>query len=92
MIDHRKAIYAERAIRTIRRSLEQYYTVTPTKSFNNIKKVIEKIVNSHNNAPSRRNPKQANGINASPIEVIHNKQLSEKKYYETIEKFSTIQI
>ena len=53
-IDRRKAVYAERAIRTIRRGLEQYFTIRPFD--NDIKSAVKTIVNGHSHSPSRRNP------------------------------------
>ena len=49
-IDRRKAVYAERAIRTIRRSLEQLYLLRP---MTDIQMAMSQVVQSHNNAPSR---------------------------------------
>ena len=51
-IDKQKAVYAERAIRTIRSALEQYYAGKPNTKPGEYKNMIQKIVISHNNAPS----------------------------------------
>ena len=67
-IDRRKAVYAEQAIRTLRRGLEQYFTIRPFD--NNIKAAIKTVVNGHNNSPSRRNPRHPNGTHSTPFEVI----------------------
>ena len=67
-IDRRKAVYVERAIRTLRRGLEQYFTIRPFD--NNIKAAIKTVVNGHNNSPSRRNPRHPNGTHSTPFEVI----------------------
>ena len=76
--DRRKAVYAERAIRTVRRALEQYYAWRPNKKPHEYKDVIQKIVNSHNNAPSTCAPKMEDDINASPEEIIRNDSLIDK--------------
>ena len=75
-IDRRKAVYAERAIRTIRRGLEQYFTMRPFDD--NIKAAIKTIVNGHNNSPSRRNPRHPDGTHASPLKVITTPTLMDK--------------
>ena len=67
-IDRRKAVYAERAIQTLRRGLEQYFTIRPFD--NNIKAAVKMVVNGHNNSPSRRNPRHPNGTHSTPFEVI----------------------
>ena len=69
-IDRRKAVYAERAIGTIRKGLEQYFILCPRD--NNIKRTVKTIVNSHNHSPSRRNPPSLHGdsTKATPFEVI----------------------
>ena len=76
-INRRKAVYAEQAIRTMCRALKQYYAWRPNKP-HEYKDVIQKIVNSHNNAPSTRAPKMEDGINASPAEIIQNDSLIDK--------------
>ena len=48
-IDRRKAVYAERAIRTIRRGLEQVYLLQPS---TDIQTAMNQVINSHNNSPS----------------------------------------
>ena len=73
-VDRRKAVYAERAIRTIRRSLEQLYLIHPSTS---IETAVKSVVSSHNNAPSRRNPIH-NGMHASPSEVVKDPQISDE--------------
>ena len=78
VIDKRKAVYAERAIRTIRRALEQYYAGKPNTKLGEYKNIIQKIDISHNNAPSNRAPKLNDGINASPNDIIHNTSLINK--------------
>ena len=67
-IDRRKAVYAERAIRTIRRGLEQYFTMRPFDS--DIKAAVKTIINGRNNSPSRRNPRHPDGMYSTPFEVI----------------------
>ena len=74
IIDRRKAIYAERAIRTIRRSLEQLYLIHPSTS---IETAVKSVVSSHNNAPSHRNPIR-DGMHASPSEIVKDRQLSDE--------------
>ena len=74
-IDRRKAVYTERAIRTICRSLEQYYTGRPNESTANYRKIIKQLVKSYNNAPSTRAPKLPNRMNASLYEILHNDDL-----------------
>ena len=71
-IDCRKVVYVERAIRTIRRSLEQYYTIRPNED---IKTAIKKVVKSHNNALSRQNPVGSGKIHTSPHEILDNPSL-----------------
>ena len=65
-IDKQKAVYAERAIRMIRRGLEQYYAGKPNARPSEYVNAIWKIVTSHNNAPSNRVPKLKDGLNALP--------------------------
>ena len=77
-IDRRKAIYTERVIRTIHRALEQYYAWRPNKKPHEYKDIIQRIVNSHNNAPSTRASKMEDGINASPEKIIQNDSLINK--------------
>ena len=72
-IDRRKAVYAERAIRTIRRGLKQLYLLQLS---TNIQTAVKQIVNSHNNTPSRRNPVLQDGTHASPKEVIEKVNVS----------------
>ena len=69
-IDRRKAIYAERAIHTIRKGLEQYFILRPRDS--DIKRAVKTIVNGHNHSPSRRNPPSlhGDGTKATPFEVV----------------------
>ena len=67
-IDRRKAVYAERAIRTIRRGLQQYFILRPND--NNIKKAVKTVVNGHNHTPSRRGPTRFDGSWSTPFEVI----------------------
>ena len=73
-IDRRKAVYAERAIHTIRRSLEQLYLIHPSTS---IETAVKSVVSSHNNAPSHRNP-ICNGMHVSPSEVVKDPQISDE--------------
>ena len=80
--DRRKAVYAERASRTIRRSLEQYYIGGINEAPSNYKDIIQNIVQGHNEssslcAPLVLNP---NGMtaNASPREVIEDKWIMNK--------------
>ena len=74
-IDHQKAVYAECAIRTIHCGLEQIVLMNPLMK---IEMAIEKIVKSHSESPSRRNPLLSEGKHASPEEVIENPMLSTK--------------
>ena len=67
-IDRRKAVYAERAIRTLRRGLEQYFAIRPFD--NDIKSAVKTIVNGHNHSPSGRNPRRPDGTYSTPFEVI----------------------
>ena len=69
-IDQRKAIYAERAICTIRKGLEQYFTLRP--GDNDIKRAVKTIVNGHNHSPSSCNPPSphGDGTKSTPFEVI----------------------
>ena len=69
-IDRRKVVYAEQAIGTIHKDLEQYYAWRPNKKPHEYKDIIQRIVNSHNNAPSTCAPKMEDGINASQEEII----------------------
>ena len=73
-IDKRKAVYAERAICTIWRSLEQLYLIHPSTS---IETAVKSVVSSHNNTLSRRNPIH-NGMHASPAEVVKDPQISDE--------------
>ena len=77
-INRRKAIYAEGAIRTICRALEQYYAWRLNKKPHKYKDITQRIVNSHNNAPSTCTPKMEDGINASLEEIIQNDSLINK--------------
>ena len=77
-IDKRKAVYTECVIRTIRRSLEQYYNGQPNELTANYRKIIKQLVKSHNNAPLTRASKLPNGMNASPYETLHNDDLMDK--------------
>ena len=70
-VDKRKAVYTERAIRMIRRGLEQYYASELNARPSEYVNAIRKIVTSHNNAPSDRSPKLKEGLHASPHDVIH---------------------
>ena len=70
----RKAVYAERAIHTIRRSLEQLYLIHPSTS---IETAVKSVVSSHNNAPSHRNP-ICNGMYTSPSEAVKDSQISDE--------------
>ena len=72
----RKAVYAERAIRTVRRGLEQYFTIRPFD--NDIKSAVKTIVNGHNHSPSRRNPRRPDGTYSTPFEVITTPSLMDK--------------
>ena len=67
-VNRRKAVYAERAIRTIRKGLEQYFIMRPQDD--DIKKAIKTIVYGHNHSPSRRNPPIDNDTRATPFKVI----------------------
>ena len=69
-IDRRKAVYAERAICTIRKGLEQYFTLRP--GDNDIKRAVKTVVNGHNHSPLRRNPPSphGDGTKSTPFEVI----------------------
>ena len=67
-IDRRKAVYAERAIRTIRRGLQQYFILRPRD--NDIKKAVKTVVRSHNHTPSRRGPARKDGSRSTPFEII----------------------
>ena len=60
IINRHKAVYVERAIRTICRSLEQYYAGRPNESTANYRKSIKQLVKSHNDTPSIRAPKLPN--------------------------------
>ena len=73
-IDRRKAVYAERAICTIQRSLEQLYLIHPSTS---IETAVKSVVSIHNNVPSRRNPIR-NGMHVSPSEVVKDPQISDE--------------
>ena len=75
-IDRRKAVYAERAIRTLRRGLEQYFAIRPFD--NDIKSAIKTIINGHNHSPSRRNPRRLDGTYSTPFEVIMTPSLMDK--------------
>ena len=72
-IDRHKAVYAERAIRTIRRGLQQYFILRPHD--NDIKKAVKTIVNGHNHTPSRRGPARNDGSRSTPFEIITNPAL-----------------
>ena len=87
-IDRCKAVYTERAIHTIRRSLEQLYLLRPT---TDIQTAMSQVVQSHNNAPSRRNPLLNNGIHATPGEVITDPIIADEmeKYLGKDEKIKT---
>ena len=77
-IDRRKVVHAERAIRMIRRALEQYYAGRPNEDTKNYRKIIQKVVKSHNNAPSNPAPKIDKIINASPFEILHDDVLTDE--------------
>ena len=44
----------------------------------NYRKIIQKVVKSHNNAPSNRAPKIDDIINASPFEILHDDALMDE--------------
>ena len=89
-IDRCKAVYAERAIRTIRRSLGQLYLLRP---MTDIQTAMSQVVQSHNNAPSHRNPLLNNGIHVTPQEVITDPNISDEmeKYLGKDKKINTRQ-
>ena len=62
----------------IRLALEQYHMARWNENPSNYKDVIQDIINSHNEAPSNRAPKLADGINASLREVNENKSVMNK--------------
>ena len=70
-VDKRKAVYAERATRMIRRGLKQYYAGKPNARLSEYLNAMRKIVTSHNNAPSNRVPKLKDGLKASPHDIIY---------------------
>ena len=72
-VDRRKAVYAERTIRTIRKSLEQLFIMRPNESMND---AVHIVMSAHNSSPSRRNPLLPNGIHASPRQVTELGKLS----------------
>ena len=74
-VDRRKAVYAERAIRTIRKSLEQLFIMRPNESMNDAVRIV---MSAHNSSPSRRNPLLPNGIHASPRQVTESGELSDE--------------
>ena len=43
----------------------------------NIQTAMNQVVNSHNNSPSRRNPKFTDGTQASPKEVVEDPEISD---------------
>ena len=59
MVDRRKAVYAECAIRTIRKSLQQLFIMRPNENMNDAVRIV---MSAHNSSPSRRNPVLPNGI------------------------------
>ena len=69
--DRRKAVDAECAIRTICRTLEQYYIIQPN---DKLETAVQRVVCSHNTA-SRRNPMFDDGTHASPLDVVTNPNL-----------------
>ena len=71
-IDHRKPVYAERAIRMIRRRLEQYFLMCLN---DKLEIAIQRVVHSHNNALSQCNPLIEENLHASPTKVLHNPKL-----------------
>ena len=75
MVDRRKAVYAEHAIRTIRKSLEQLFIMRPNKNMND---AIHIVMSAHNSSPSRRNPILPNSIHVSPCQVIKLSELSDE--------------
>ena len=90
-IDRPKAVYAERAICTIRKSLEQLYMLCPTID---ISKAIQIVVTAHNSSPLRRNPILRNSIHTSPKEVLKSDKLSKEmeKCYEKDDKINILKI
>ena len=93
IIDRRKAAYAERPIQMIRRGLEQYFLIRPN---NKLEIAVQRVVHSHNNAPSRRNPLMEGNLHASPTKVLHDLKLIDdmekilharrSKQYSTVQK------
>ena len=75
MVDRRKAVYADRAIRTIRKSLEQLFIMRPNKNMNDAVRIV---MSAHNSSLSRRNPVLPNGIHVSPHQVIKSSKLSDE--------------
>ena len=73
MVDRQKAVHAERAIRTIRKSLEQLFIMRPNESMNDVVRIV---MSAHNSSLSRRNPVLPNGIHVSPHHVIESGELS----------------
>ena len=74
-VDRRKAVYAERAIRTIRKSLEQLFIMRPNESMNDAVRIV---MSAHNSSPSRRNPVLPNCIHTSPRQVIESGELADE--------------
>ena len=70
-----KAVYAECAIRTIRKSLEQLFIIRPKENMNDAVRIV---MSAHNSSPSRRNPVLPNGIHMSPHQVIQLSKLSDE--------------
>ena len=75
MVNRRKAVYAEHAIRTIRKSLEQLFIMRPNENMND---AVCIVMSAHNSSPSRRNPILSNGIHRSLCQVIKSSELSDE--------------
>ena len=58
----------------IRRGLEQVYLLQPS---TDIQTAVNQVVNSHNNSPSRINPKLTDGTHTSPNEVVEDPEISD---------------
>ena len=75
MVDRRKAVYAEHAIRTVRKSLEQLFIMRPNENMND---AVHIVMSAHNSSLSRQNSVLSNSIHASPHQVIKSSKLSDE--------------
>ena len=63
-VNRQKAVYAECAIRTIRKSLEKLFIMRPNESMNDAVRIV---MFAHNSSPSRRTPYYPTAFTQVPV-------------------------